>query len=258
MRTRSFVFGAAVLVGLLLGLSGCRRDQVIPPSVQPSASSGTLRVTLVPEWEGAPLQFYHEYRNVSDYRLTVEFLKFYWGDIRLINGLETMAVSPVELFDMQNGPVTKEWKLSPGTWTGLRTGLGLPSELNHTDPALYPAEHPMSVNYGMYWTWASGYKFVLFDGRYDPDPLSTAPFVNAYAIHTGMDTCYVEMDLLPVLPIAIAQDSTTNVIVRIAVDEFFYSNSDTIDLATEYASHGGNAPLALKFTRNVVRSFSIE
>lgn len=258
MRSRSVVFGTALLVGTLIGLSGCRRDAIIPPSVEPSTPTGTLRVTLVPEWEGEPLQFYHEYRNVNDYRMTVEFLKFYWGDIRLINGLETLSISPVELFDMQNGPVTKEWKLAPGTWTGLRTGLGLPAALNHTDPALYPAEHPMSVNYGMFWTWAQGYKFMLFDGRYDADPLSTAPFVHAYSIHTGMDTCFVEMDLLPVLPFAVVQDSTTNVTVHIAVDEFFYSNSDTVDLATEYSAHGGNIPLALKFTRNVVKSFSIE
>lgn len=240
------------------GLAACRTDPPIPPAEEPGQPKGTLRVTLIPEWEGEPLQFYYEYRNISDYRTTVEFLKFYWADLRLIDGMEETPFSTVELFDLQNGPVIKEWKVPPGAWTGLRTGLGLPHELNYSDPSLYGEGHPMSVNTGMYWTWATGYKFVLFDGRFDPDPASTAPLITGYSLHTGMDTCYTEMELMPVLPIVMAEDSVTNLVVRVAVDGFFHSNFGTVDLATENQSHLGNVSLALKFTNNVVQSFSIE
>lgn len=244
---------------MLTGFAACKVDPPIPPAEEPGPPTGTLRLTMIPEWEGEPLQFYTEYRNVSDYRTTVEVLKMYWSDVRLIDGLESTPVSTVELFNLQSGPLTREWKVAPGTWTGLRTGLGVPEVLNHSNPADYNAGHPMSINNSMHWGWAAGYIFVMFDGRYDPDPASTAPLENyAYSIHTGMDTCYTEMDLLPVLPITVVEDSITTLVVHVAVDEFFHSNFGTIDLATEYSSHGTNLPLALKFTHNVVQSFSIE
>ncbi|MEO8590854.1 MAG: MbnP family protein [Flavobacteriales bacterium] len=257
MRSRSVLFHAAIWTGMLAGLSGCRRDAIVPPAGS-DTPFGTLRVIIVPEWEGQPLEFYHEYRNVSDYRTTVESLKFYWGDVRLVDGMATMPVSDIELFDFQNGPVTKEWKLPTGVWSGLRTGIGVPSALNHADPATFPSDHPLSVNSLMYWTWASGYKFVLFDGRYDPDPASVVPLVNTYLLQTGMDTCYMEMDLLTLLPITVVKDSITTLRVHMAVDKFFHSNFGTIDLATEHEAHEGNVDLALKLTHNMIQSFSIE
>ena len=110
----------------------------------------------------------------------------------------------------------------------------------------------------MHWSWASGYKFVFFDGRYDPDPASSAPFVHTFLFQSGMDTCYMEMDLLPVLPITVSKDNTTDLVVHVAVDKFFHSSFGTIDLATEYEVHESNITLAMKFTHNVVQSFSIE
>lgn len=250
-------FSIILSLAILVLASGCRRDPLVEPE-QPTATTGTLRLTMIPEWNGEPLQFFHEYRNVSDYRTTVEFLKLYWSGVQLTNGQTGITLTDVELFDLQHGPVTMEWKVKPGEWTGLRAGLGLPSALNHTDPALYASTHPMSVNSGMYWTWASGYKFVLFEGRYDLDPASNAPFVNAYSIHTGLDTCYTMVQLYPVDPIVVDTGAVTQVTVRVAVDRFFHGNAGIVDLSTEYASHGTNIPLALKFTHNVEQSFSIE
>lgn len=259
MTLRPTLLRFLLLAGPIAFFAGCRKDPAVPPEEQPGGHTGTLRVTVIPEWQGDPLQFYHEYRNIDDYRTTVEALKIYWSDVQLINGLESMPVSRIELFDLQNGPFTRDWKVAPGTWTGLRTGIGVPEDLNHTDPALYGADHPLSINNGTHWGWAAGYIFVTFGGRYDPDPASTAPLeVFAYGLHTGMDTCYATVDLIPVLPITIAEDSVTNVTVRVAVDEFFHSNFGTIDLATEFSSHGNNVPLAMKLTRNVLESMEIE
>jgi hypothetical protein len=116
----------------------------------------------------------------------------------------------------------------------------------------------MSVNTGMYWSWATGYKFVLFDGRYNPDPLSTSPLLSPFSVHTGMDTCYTTMDLFPALPFSTAKDSMTEVTLRVAVDGFLQTPEETINVTLENQSHGSNYPLALKLTRNVKRSLHME
>lgn len=246
-RTALLLFSGPML------FASCNKDV----SVKPQEGEGTLRVTFVPEWEGEPLAFFTEYRNISNYRMQVELLKLYWSDIRLMDGDEDTLLKDVELFNL-SAPMTVEWPAAAGTYTGLRTGLGLTPELNHSDPVSYATSHPLSISQATYWTWESGYRFVLFEGRYDPDPESTAPLTSTFSIHTGMDTCFTVMELPAPEPIVIADDSVTNITVRVAVDRFFHSSTTTLDLATENQSHGNNLPVALKFTDHVAHSFTID
>lgn len=242
----------------LLLLAACRTDEPVPPGGDTTSNMGTLRIQVVPQWEGAPFAPYTEYRAPHDYRFQVEFLRMYLSDIRLVHAAGESNVDPVRLLDLNNGPFTMELKVPAGTWYGVRAGLGLPPELNHTDPSLYPNEHPLSVNTGMSWNWANGYKFVLFDGRYNPDPLSTSALLSPFSVHTGMDTCYKEVDLFPVLPFTTQANAITDLTLRIDVDGFLQSGPDTIDVAVENQSHGGNLPLALKLTRNVANSLHMQ
>jgi hypothetical protein len=190
--------------------------------------------------------------------MTIELLKMHLGEIRLTNGDADAYLADATYWDLGNGPVSQEWTVAKGTWPAFQAALGIRPELNYADPAAYGPGHPLNVSNGTYWNWATGYRFVMFEGRYDPDPASTATLISAFAIHTGMDTCYTELDLTPATPIVIEGGRTTEVVVRIAVDRFFYSSSDNIDLATENTAHGNNVPLALKFTRYVKDSFSVQ
>lgn len=253
-----------VLPLLVLALVACKPDKPVPPTPIPPAdttgtqATGILRVTLVPEWEGEPLERFVEYRNFMDYRTTVEVLKLYLGDVRAIDGDDTVAVKDVDLFDLGEGPVAKNWTVEAGSWTSLRAALAVPDDLNYADPASYGAGHPLSVSNGTYWTWATGYRYVVFEGRYDADPASTDPLINAYAIHPGMGPSYVEFDLVPAGGITITEGNTTEIVVRLAVDRFFHSDTDEIDLLTENTAHGNNVPLQVKFVNNVVKSMSLE
>ena len=249
-----WLFSVAILAALL---SSCKHDPVIEPVPVQNPATGTLRLHVVPEWGGIPLALFSEYTNISDYRTTVELLKMYFSEIQLVSVSGSVPVSDIVLFNL-DGPKQAEWSVPVGTYTGLHAGLGVPEGLNHTDPSTYPVDHPLGINSATYWTWNSGYRFVMFEGRYDPDPQSSAPLTLSYSIHTGLDTCYANMNLIPSTPIIITENGTTDITMRVAVDRFFHSATETVDLATENASHGSNLPLALKLTRNMVSSITLD
>ncbi|MBK8499112.1 MAG: hypothetical protein IPL52_09900 [Flavobacteriales bacterium] len=249
-------WSSALVIITLLG--ACRTDEPVPPTVEPSHDTATLRINVVPEWEGAPFALFQEYRAPYDYRFQVEMLKLYLSELRLVNSAGEAPVDVVHLLDLGDGPFVIDLAVPAGSWFGLRGGLGLPYDLNHSDPALYPTGHPMSVFSGMTWNWTDGYKFMVFDGRYDPDPQSTTPLIAGFSVHPGRDTCYTAVDLIPQLPFRTVNDSTTQLTLRIAVDGFLGTAADTVDVAVENQSHGENVPLAMKIMRNVGRSMSIE
>ncbi len=241
----------------LLTLASCKPDEPIdtPP---PTPTTGTLRVTLVPEWEGQPLQTFVEYRNFMDYRTTVEVVKLYFGDVRFVSGADTLPVKDVDLFNLGNGTVTKDWTVPVGAWNKFRAALAVPDDLNYADPANYAQGHPLSVSNGTYWTWATGYRYVLFEGRYNADPANVDPLVSAYAIHPGMGPSYIEFELVPANGITITPGAVTELVVHVAVDRFFHSTGSTIDLATENTAHGNNVPLQVKLVNNVIASMELE
>lgn len=249
----------ALTAVLLTSTTGCREDDPIPPSTPiPGTPSGRLKLRMVAEWENAPLAFYTEYRNISDYRTTVEMLKLYFGELRLMANTDSSSVASVAYFDLEGGRDTASWSVPAGTYTALHCGLGVPEDLNHSDPAHYAHDHPLSINNGTHWNWNTGYRFVLFEGRYSPDPASTGPLLNAFSLHTGLDTAYTGLQLVPAQPIVIAQGATTELVVRVAVDRFFHGTAGTVDLATENSAHGSNLELNMKLTALMAASIHVD
>ncbi len=65
-------------------------------------------------------------------------------------------------YDMGNWPVT-----SIG---GATLHVGVPKEINHSDPSLWPPRHPLTLqDPSMHWGWAGGYRFLVVEGKVDND-----------------------------------------------------------------------------------------
>ena len=250
----------ALIVGLILPLTlvTCKPGQPVPPVPE---LIGTVRVVIHPTWEGVPFQMNEVYHNVSDYRVKVEALKFYLGDVRFEDDGYFATAKDVEYFDMQHDGDTVIWNNVPtGTWTSLRMGLGVPQDLNDADPIVYPQGHPLSLALGTYWTWATAYRFVMFDGRYDLDGSGTGAVQQPFSMHTGVNVCYREFDLPLSTPLVVNSTGTATIVLELAVDRFFHSGGEVLDLATENQTHGSDPAhvLALKLTNNVVNAFSAQ
>ena len=105
-------------------LTACQHEPVEPEPAPPVPTTGTLRMVIVPQWEGVPFALNSIQTNVNDYRVKVEFLKMYLGDVRLMNGNDSTNLDDIELFNFSNSPVVAEWPAAPGTWSVFRSGLG--------------------------------------------------------------------------------------------------------------------------------------
>jgi cytochrome c peroxidase len=75
-------------------------------------------------------------------------------------------------------------ELEPGGYDRIRFHVGLEPSLNHSDPAQYPARHPLNPNLnGLHWGWAGGYIFLALEGLWR----DTGGEWRGYSFHLGND-----------------------------------------------------------------------
>ncbi|MBV6406306.1 MAG: hypothetical protein IT228_03200 [Flavobacteriales bacterium] len=246
LRSPVLLLGAAAL------LAGCHKPYGT------DGPQGHVRLKVEATWQGQPVITGAIHQNVNNYRTQVDLLRLYLAELRLTGPGGAAALADITFFDALDGGTDTVLAVEAGTYSGLHLGLGVPAALNASDPVLYPVGHPLSVSNGTYWTWATGYRFVLFDGRYDTDPNGTGTPANMFSFETGMDPCYRVDDLVLPAPLTVQGGDTTDLVLRLEVDRFFHNALDTIDLATDNQTHGDNLPLAMRFTDNVLGSITVQ
>ena len=67
--------------------------------------------------------------------------------------------------------------------------IGVPSEINHQDPAIWANSHPLAPKSpSMHWGWASGYRFIALEAMVDED--SDGVFESVLQYHAVGDALY--------------------------------------------------------------------
>ncbi len=57
--------------------------------------------------------------------------------------------------------------LPPQTFKAIRFMVGLPSDVDHSDPSVWPAGHPLHPDVcGLHWGWQGGYVFLAIEGHF--------------------------------------------------------------------------------------------
>jgi hypothetical protein len=251
-RNTSRALFALLIAVAMVGTTSCRKDRPIG-----GQGMGELELMVQASWGEEPFTVGTPRVNITNYRVLVDMLRLYLAEIEL-TGASTERLSEIELFSLGVAPQVRRYQVPAGTWSGLRMGIGVPSELNFSDPALYAQGHPLSVSNGTYWTWTTGYRFVIFDGRYDVDPEGTGMVLPVFSIHPGLDTCYTLVQRNAAQPIVVRAGETTQLAVKFDVSRFFHSPSDTLDLAVDNQAHGDNIQLATRFMELVSRACTLE
>ena len=191
----------------------------------------------------------------NDHQVTK--LKMYLSNLRLECDCGSQeSLSDVVLVDPENDVMSFSFDVPAKKYTGLSMSLGLPEDLNAQDPATFDASSPLSVQQNMYWTWASRYRFLIYEGRVDSTQSNN--FNHLLVYHTGTDALYRELPTLPV-DITVTEYGQQVIDVSFDVQNVLYNPNDPIDIFLDDATHTmDNMDLARRITENAVASFDTE
>lgn len=247
---------ALSLLVIFLSFAACRQDPDLP------APAGTVHVpvklTVRPLWNGGPFDKTHVYQAAGDQRIQVTELKFLLAPLELTGTETTFQLFDADFYNVTNGAVERLLSVPAGSYQTVHLGLGLPYELNHRDLATIPPNAPTGNNNGMYWSWGTQYRFVIFSGRFDSDPAGTGEPPYTFDLHTGLDTCYRTRDI-PFYLNAVEGD-TVRMLINVDIARFFTDGSEVLDLSQGAVWHGDvdQLPLALKAADLQVMALSVE
>ena len=246
---RKTIWTLLTILVVTIFIAGCDKDD----------DENIFSIQFKANWNGSNFELNESYQNFSGYGVEVEEFKFYVSEINLIKSDgSSLLLSDIEYIDFKNGLTELSYEIDAEDYVSLSYELGVPVLLNGTtDPsfnaAMYAPEHPLSIDNGMYWAWAPGYKFLFFDGRFDMTPNDQSDLPDPFSFHTGKDYSrrVVEVNLTSI-PLG-----TDDVEIVIEYDVSGFFNADVeVDLEDENFTHGGDQELAEKMMDNMVASSS--
>jgi hypothetical protein len=265
----------ALLILLLITLSvSCTKEDTdpLPPPNEPaptdsvSVVDSTLTISFIPRFNGNGFDLGPTYENVLGYPFSTTEMKFYISNLNLhkLDG-STYELSEIELINIGENENVLEYEVPRGLYSGLSYNLGVPAEMNGTqdgnfNPAIYPAGHPLNEQEsGMYWQWATGYRFFSFEGKYDTIPNSSAFLPLPYTYHTGIDTLFREVGFFQ-KTINTDTDDAPELFFFVDIDSIFATHADTVDFAESSAFHGmpNQMELGVKLANNMAKSFVLD
>jgi hypothetical protein len=222
----------------ILAFTGCKEDEV---------TEGKLRLTAKAYQGDETLVMGDVYTDPFDRPMFVEQFRAYVSNVYAINeNNEEIKLFTVDQINF-NGSWAREFTLPAGKYKGIKVGLGVPAEFNtDVDPASYPNDHPLSINgaEGMFWTWASGYIFVKYEGKVALDG-DASSILDPYAFHVGGDMFYETVTFTQPFEI---DEARSNLELVFKADQFLQNGNDVIDLAEDNLTHTmDNMPLANRF-----------
>lgn len=143
-------------------------------------------------------------------------------------------------------------QLGAGHYHDLKFNVGIDSEANHADPALWPIGHALSSNNPdhSHWGWDPGFIFITVEGLVDTTADMTGEANAPFLFHIGLDS------FLKTVELESHTNSAGGAFVSVSVDwlKFF----EGIDLREGRSTHTmNNMPLAMAFRNNIVGAFTI-
>lgn len=244
----------ALLLTLLV--TSCKKD--------PELGETTFTLTVHPKVGTEDLVLGQEYLDQENYRIEASLFRFYLSHVMLTSANGDVEIADLKLLDMgyaqADKPLTFTVTAPAGSYTGIKFSVGLDSTQNSSNPSDFEEDSPLSLYKGTYWTWNTGYRFVMLEGSFDtiqntPGPVSST---NTFAYHTGTAPLYsgaVLGNASTSFSIAEGENYTYN--LDLDINKLFYGDQ-TIDRKQGAVTHTtSNYVLAQKFTHNFVRSFSL-
>lgn len=110
-------------------------------------------------------------KNNMDHTFNTSRLEYYISGISIIHdgGLETPIDGKYILVDASQDTEVALGNFDITEVEAIHFHIGVDEDANHSDPASYPAAHPLAPQFpSMHWGWAAGYRFLAFEGMGGP------------------------------------------------------------------------------------------
>ncbi|MGY6562132.1 MAG: MbnP family protein [Luteibaculaceae bacterium] len=252
----------SLFVVFSLVFSACQEDKLQDPIIE--ENTGSLNLIFELRLDGNQYAM-RTTESLNDFLVRIDIVKFYLGDIELGNAAnEFIKISDVLFFEMGDRDERNLVGNIPiGLYNKIRFNVGVPARLNGSpDPdnefnlAKFPREHPLSSFRNMYWTWATAYRFVIFEGRSNAENPSNSQLLTNLVFHPGTNPLLTDRTI-EISPIEIASGETTALNFTIDIKDVLLSANDPFNLATENITHTvGNVPLAERFMVNFTNAIT--
>ena len=175
------------------------------------------------------------YEDYLGRKYRVELLKFYLSNWALEKQDGSMvSFGAVNLVDYSSkNTLNIDAIIDTGVYVNLHFGVGLDSLMNASDPADFESSNPLSVAQNTYWSWASKYKFFMFEGRVDTLGGQDPKVIFSY--HSGFDTLYREITL-PLQDLFITSEADS-IVLQMDLARVVKGDAGVVDFVDEPFSH---------------------
>lgn len=192
----------------------------------------------------APFAFNQTATTSLGHNFNVQRLEYYVSQIKLTydGGQDTIIQNKWILANANTQVHELLGSLNITTLEKVGFGIGVEAAVNHNDPSLWPAGHPLTIGSpSMHWGWTSGYRFVAIEG------MCGATLNDNYDIHALDDINYFTQ-VITTAGTEVAGD------LIISLDADYTQAFNGIDMSTGVISHGSinEAPILLSNFKNSV------
>lgn len=165
------------------------------------SGAATLQIQIRSKVSGENLQPASlRYQTSAGERFSVTRVSYLVSDVELQrdDGSWLELSNSVAWMDFDAGRDSIRLEIPSGEFRSIRFLLGLDAELNHADPAKFPASHPLNPNLdGLNWSWQGGYIFLALEGLWR----NANGELDGWAYHLARDTNSVRITLAAALDV---------------------------------------------------------
>jgi hypothetical protein len=159
-----------------------------------SDTGGELTLNFRGLYEQDKLKMFNaDYAYADNMKLRFQLFQFYISDVALLktddpkgDSLQLIDIELVSFKNIQTDDAAQKGisftlkNIPPGTYKGIKLGLGVSADLNAVGPSSYTPPHPLDDNY---WSWAKGYVFTKIEANADLD--NSGKYATKITFHVG-------------------------------------------------------------------------
>lgn len=219
------------------------------------ADAHRIAMFIEPRFDGAPLVFdAMTNKTAAGQRISVTRLDFLLSNIALrrADGVWLGLTNWFAYISARDGRTSFELNNLPaGNYDAIRFCVGVPPEINHSDPAQYPPAHPLNpdVN-GLHWGWMGGYVFLAMEGLWDDG--TSEP--DGYSFHIANDPQLMTVQV----PLALDLDSDYALELGLDAARIFDAQHRIVLSRDGNATHSRtNDVLAVQLRENIESAFGV-